>query len=123
MVHKTQGPVYVVFSVGCILFCMENKGSKFFKKGSAFLIAAVLLSSFLPKIGTSAISHSGSSKTARERVISRIGLGAITFLEKHWSKLLLLLYAGVFVYFLLFSEDNCPAANTKGNNNISNHII
>lgn len=30
---------------------MESKGSKFFKKGIAFLIAPAIFSSFLPKIG------------------------------------------------------------------------
>ena len=83
---------------------MENKGFKFFKKGSAFLIAPALFSSFLPGTGASTVGGTVVSKAASESAISKFGAGAVKFLGNHWVKLVLLVGAGVLVWWLWTSN-------------------
>jgi len=83
---------------------MENKGFKFFKKGSAFLIAPALFSSFLPGTGASTVGGTVASKAASEGVISKLGSGVVKLLSNHWGKLLAIVGAGVLVWWLWTSN-------------------
>lgn len=107
---------------------MENKGSKFFKKGSAFLIAPALFSSFLPGASASTVGGSVTSKAASESAISKFGAGAVKFLGNHWVKLVLLVGAGLLAWWLCSSNksEEFPGLgeqiNKYNDNNDENNI-
>ena len=107
---------------------MENKGSKFFKKGSAFLIAPALFSSFLPGTGASTVGGTVASKAASEGVISKLGSGVVKLLSNHWGKLLAIVGAGVLFWYLWTSNksdvfsDLEEQINQHNNNNYENNI-
>ena len=108
---------------------MENKGFKFFKKGSAFLIAPALFSNFLPGVNTSAAGETVFSEAARESSLPKPNSGALSFFKNNWGWFLV---GGAFVACLLAylfwpsKDDESPnlgeQINQDNNNNNENNI-